>query len=68
MLKQITTIITANPKARARKAVVMIGVTLGIAIGLLLSKVEDDPDMVFIEKLVDEPDDDDASDASEVED
>lgn len=56
MFKKITTIITANPKVLARKALVLTGVTLGIGIGILLNKVED-PDMVIVEELVDADED-----------
>lgn len=59
MLKKITTTISSNHKAIARKAVVLTGVTLGIVIGMLLNKVDDDPDMVIIEELVDAPEDQD---------
>ena len=56
MLKKITTVISTNHKVWARKAVVMGGVTLGIGIGLLLSKVEDPEVVVVEEKTVDEED------------
>lgn len=57
MLKKITTVISSNHKALARKAAVIGGVTLGIAIGVLLNKVEDDPDVVIVEELDDESSD-----------
>lgn len=67
MFKKITTIFSTNQKARVRQAVVMGGVILGIGIGLLLNKVVD-PDMVIIEKILDEDDDDFRSSARNIED
>jgi hypothetical protein len=48
-MKKITAIISNNHKVLARKVLVLGGVTLGIGIGLLLNKVDEDPDMVIID-------------------
>ena len=53
MLKKITTIISTNKNSLVRKAAVIGGVVAGIAIGVLMNKVED-PDMVVVQELVDD--------------
>jgi hypothetical protein len=53
MLKKITTIISTNKNSLVRKAAVIGGVVAGIAIGVLMNKVED-PDMVVVQELIDE--------------
>jgi hypothetical protein len=47
MMKNVTTLIATHRKTVVRKATVIGGVILGIGIGLLLNKVDDD-DMVII--------------------
>lgn len=53
MLKKITAIISTDHKVWARRARLIVGVTLGIGIGLLLNK-GDESDVVFVEKVEDQ--------------
>jgi len=64
MLKKITTIISTNKNSLVRKAAVIGGVVAGIAIGVLMNKVED-PDMVVVQELVDEEETTTESDTSD---
>lgn len=47
MMKNVTTLISTHRKTVVRKATVIGGVILGIGIGLLLNKVDDD-DLVIV--------------------
>jgi hypothetical protein len=49
-MKKITAIISTNRKVIARKVVVLSGVVLGIGIGLLLNKVDDDDMIIYNEE------------------
>jgi hypothetical protein len=49
-MKKITAIISTNRKVIARKVVVLSGVVLGIGIGLLLNKVDDDDMVIYNEE------------------
>ena len=51
MLKKITTILKGDRNNLARKVRLIAGVTLGIGIGILLNKPEEE-DVVIIEKIV----------------
>jgi len=64
MLKKITTIVSTNKNALIRKAAVIGGVVAGIAIGILMNKVED-PDMVVVQELIEDEEETVNDDAAE---